>query len=71
MNAKEKFFYVQKIKGVYYVTLTNGLENFPLRPHGLGEDDCVLSVGGADGALRSIQLYNRRNQTNYLVSSKI
>lgn len=67
----EKYFYLQKEAGVYYVTLTDGRQNFPLRPKGLGDDDCVLTVGGADGALRSIQLYNRRNQTNYLVSSKI
>ena len=66
-----KYFFLQKTAGNYYITLTDGAINYPLRPHGLGEDDCVLQVGGADGALRAIQLYNRRNQTNYLVTSKI
>ena len=66
------FFYIKKNKadGLIYYALTNGRVNFPLYAEHNSEDH-HCTAQSADGALRAIQVANRRMMTDYMIKSDI
>ena len=66
-----KFFYLQKIDDLYWLTLTDGKRNFPLVPEGYQNEDNAVTHLSVHGACLAVQKYNRIHSTNYMIKTHL